>query len=44
MREYYDDSDIAVINIGDCARARRIIDGTCEGRNVTYTLEQKGFI
>lgn len=44
MREYYEDSDIAVINIGDCARARRIIDGTCEGRNVTYTLEQKGFI
>ncbi len=44
MREYYEDADTAIINIGDCARARRIIDGTCEGRNITYTLEQKGFI
>lgn len=32
-----------VINIGDSKRARRIIDGTSEGRNIISVLEQKGF-
>ena len=40
----YKDTNIRVENIGDSVRARRIIDGTFEGRNIVFTLEQKGFL
>ena len=35
---------VEVINVGDSKRARRIIDGTFEGRNIIHILEQKGFL
>ena len=34
--------EIEVINIGDSVRARRIIEGTDEGRNILNTLEKHG--
>ena len=40
----YKDTNVRVENIGDSVRARRIIDGTFEGRNIVFTLEQKGFL
>ena len=40
----YKDTNVRVENIGDSVRARRIIDGTFEGRNIIFTLEQKGFL
>ena len=36
--------DVEVLNIGDSQRARRIIDGTQEGRNILTILEQKGYL
>ncbi len=39
-----DDSTTEVINIGDSTRARRIIEGTEEGRNVLNTLEKYGYL
>ncbi len=39
------DSNIDLLNIGDSERARRIIDGTSEGRNLVISaLENKGFL
>lgn len=35
---------IPVLNIGDSVRARRIIDGIAEGRNILLTLEAMGVI
>ncbi len=32
-----------ILNIGDSQRARRIIDGTSEGRNIVKVLERKGY-
>lgn len=39
-----DESGIEVINIGDSIRARRIIEGTEEGRNILSTLEKHGYL
>ena len=36
--------DIEILNIGDSKRARRIIDGTLEGRNILNTLTQMGYL
>lgn len=36
-------ADIPVINIGDSARARRIIEGVAEGHNILTVLEQRGY-
>ena len=36
--------EIEVINIGDSVRARRIIEGTDEGRNIRNTLEKHGYL
>ena len=33
-----------VVNIGDSVRARRIIDGTEEGRNILNTLRKRGYL
>ena len=35
--------DIEILNIGDSQRARRIIEGTREGRDIVAHLEQRGF-
>lgn len=43
IREYFNDKNVEVINIGDSVRARRIIEGTTEGRNLTIeTLDRLG--
>lgn len=36
--------DVPVLTVGDSTRARRIIEGTSEGRDVLLTLERKGFL
>ncbi len=36
--------NVEVLNIGDSKRARRIIDGTFEGRNILNTLSQMGYL
>ena len=36
--------DVEILNIGDSKRARRIIDGTLEGRNILNTLTQMGYL
>jgi thioredoxin reductase len=42
IAEYFENTDVEIINIGDSARARRIIDGVQEGRNITDILESIG--
>lgn len=42
LQEYFSDSAVEVINIGDSARTRKIIDGMGEGRNIILTLERIG--
>lgn len=36
--------DVEILNIGDSKRAKRIIDGTLEGRNILNTLTQMGYL
>lgn len=38
------DTDVEIINIGDSVRARRIIDGVAEGRNILMALQMKDFL
>jgi 2,4-dienoyl-CoA reductase-like NADH-dependent reductase (Old Yellow Enzyme family)/thioredoxin reductase len=40
----FSDTEIEVVNIGDSKRARRIIEGTTEGRNILDVLERHEFI
>jgi hypothetical protein len=41
----FDDTDVEVVNIGDSnIRARRIIEGTREGRDILKVLKYKGFM
>lgn len=42
VEEYAEEKDVRLLNIGDSVRARRIINGTEEGRNVIKTLEVMG--
>lgn len=44
LNETFIDNDVEIINIGDSVRARRIIDGVQEGRNILSTLTRKGFL
>lgn len=44
LLEAFADDDVEIINIGDSQRARRIIDGTMEGRNILYHLTQRGYL
>lgn len=45
IREAFEEDDqIEIVNIGDSVRARRIIDGTEEGRNILNTLERRGYL
>ena len=36
--------DVEILNIGDSKHARRIIDGTMEGRNILNTLSLMGYL
>ncbi len=44
LTEAFAEENVEIINIGDSKRARRIIDGTFEGRNIAHTLMQKGYL
>lgn len=44
LEQIYADNSVKIINIGDSSRARRIIEGTEEGRNVLMALEKRGFL
>ena len=44
LTEAFSSEDVEIMNIGDSQRARRIIDGTQEGRNILTILEQKGYL
>ena len=44
LTEEFSSEDVEIINIGDSQRARRIIDGTQEGRNILTILEQRGYL
>lgn len=45
LRDAFDEEDgIEILNIGDSVRARRIIEGTEEGRNILNTLEKRGYL
>ena len=41
---FEDDNDVEIVNIGDSVRARRIIEGTEEGRNILNVLEKRGYL
>jgi NADPH-dependent 2,4-dienoyl-CoA reductase/sulfur reductase-like enzyme len=40
----FSDTEVEVVNIGDSKRARRIIEGTTEGRNILDVLERHDFL
>lgn len=45
LHEAFDKEGVEIINVGDSMRARRIIEGTSEGRNqVILALTKKGFL
>ncbi|MFA9377220.1 MAG: FAD-dependent oxidoreductase [Lachnotalea sp.] len=44
LNETFIDTDVEIINIGDSVRARRIIDGVQEGRNILSTLSKRGYL
>ncbi len=44
IREAFEEDDVEIMNIGDSVRARRIIEGTEEGRNILNTLEKRGYL
>ena len=44
QKAFQDDDHVEIINVGDSVRARRIIEGTDEGRNILCTLEKRGYL
>jgi len=44
IKEAFDDGTVEILSIGDSMRARRIIEGTNEGRSILKTLEKRGFL
>ena len=44
LAEEFSSEDVEIMNIGDSQRARRIIDGTQEGRNILTILEQREYL
>ena len=44
LKQNFADEDVELFNIGDSVRARRIIDGVAEGRNILNALKQKEFL
>lgn len=44
IEEAFSDSNVAIYNIGDSVRARRIMESTMDGRAILNVLETNGFI
>ncbi|WP_058992982.1 oxidoreductase [Sarcina ventriculi] len=44
LRENFDPSKVEIVNIGDSVRARRIIEGVQEGRNILNTLRKRNYL
>lgn len=44
LRENFDSSKVEIVNIGDSVRARRIIEGVQEGRNMLNTLRKRNYL
>ena len=44
IEEAFADTNVEVVNIGDSKRARRIIEGTEEGRNILNVLARHDFL
>lgn len=44
LEKRYDGTDTVIYNIGDSKRARQIIHGTAEGRDVLCVLEDRGYL
>lgn len=44
LKENFDTKDVEVYNIGDSVRARRIIEGVQEGRNILNIFEKRGYL
>ncbi|MGM9532648.1 FAD-dependent oxidoreductase, partial [Intestinibacter sp.] len=44
LKEEYSNTDVEVISIGDSVRARRIIEGIEEGRNIINTLTKHDYL
>ncbi len=44
LEEIFSDTNVEIINIGDSKRARRIIEGTEEGRNILSVLERHDYL
>ena len=44
LKEAFDDTDVAIYQIGDSVRARRILEGTMDGRAVLNVLEAHGYL
>lgn len=40
LQEHFEEKNVEVINIGDSARTRKIMDGVREGREITLALEK----
>ena len=44
VRKEFEDEDVDIMNIGDSVRARRIIEGTEEGRNILNVLAKHDYL
>lgn len=44
MNERFSAEKVEIVNIGDSIRARRIIDGVSEGRNILNVLKKRGYL
>ena len=44
INEAFGDTEVEIYNIGDSKRARRIIEGTEEGRNIIKVLEKREYL
>lgn len=44
LTEAFKEENVELVNIGDSVRARRIIDGVSEGRNILNVLKKKGLL
>ena len=44
LKEAFDDTDVAIYQVGDSVRARRIMEGTMEGRAILNVLESQGYL
>ena len=44
LKEAFDDTDVAIYQAGDSVRARRIMEGTMDGRAVLNVLEAHGYL